>query len=219
MVATAQVDLPIGAAPVIGTTFPPDAPLYFYLDFMNIAAGARHAAEEQDSPFSGRYVRIHAYNLRRLVQGSRRWMRGFAATALWQRNAGLCQRYCDAGIDLHVYERGSYSGREQGVDQIIQGEMRKLLPARVKRGVIALATGDGNGHQVGEGFIPTLSDLREAGFSIEVYSWRDCLSGALRNWVQGHNGIVIELDRFFRQVTFSDDGGRLAVPFGIKRPR
>ncbi len=207
----------VATRPIIAA-FPSDGPLYFFLDFMNIAAGAHGVAESRDSAFSARYVRIHAHNLRSLVQASRHWKSGYGAAALWGPNDALRWNFRAAGIDLRVYEPGRNSGSEQGVDEIIQGEMRKLLARGTERGVVALATGDGNGHVVGEGFIPTLRDLHDAGFLIEIYSWRGCLSGALRRWVEEHKGRVFELDTWFGNITFVE-GGRVAKPLGLKRPR
>lgn len=174
--------------------------VYFYLDFKNIWRGAVNFANRQAVSGCCK-VRIDAANLKRLVRGQRQWGLGYGALALPEPANALKTRFLEHQIQLDVFESGRNSGREQGVDQIIQGEIRKLLSQRTPRGVVALATGDGNGHQFGQVFLPVLDDLHEAGFTIEVYSWRESLNRALRKWAE-RDGKLVELDDWFHEITF-----------------
>jgi hypothetical protein len=187
----------------------PRRPVYFFLDFSNIAIAAGDlAAKLGDGVLSARRLRLHAKNLREFVERERLWQRGYAAAGFNSVPSGLCRNFGEAGIHFDAHELGCLSRREQGIDEAIQGEMRKLLPRRVERGIVALATGDGNGHRRGEGFLPALQDLHEEGFSIELMSWRDSCNPTLQNWASSY-GTVVELDDWFHELTFIN-GGRSA---------
>ncbi len=80
-------------------------------------------------------------------------------------------RFRELGFKFDVCERGCKSGREQGIDDKIQKELFRLACSRQPRGTVVLATGDGNGHELDEGFIPALQAVHEAGFAVEVMSW------------------------------------------------
>ena len=87
------------------------------------------------------------------------------------------------------------------MDQRIQLEMYRLLAPGVERGIVALATGDGNGFADNQGFVEALSTLHSYGFEIEVLSWRHSLSSVLREWAI-ENGRLILLDDYFMDLTF-----------------
>jgi len=158
-----------GAASPVRVSSRPRQPLYFFLDFSNIAIGAKDIATQHgDSLFESKRLRLHAEHVKEFVTADRIFRRGFAAAGLNGRVDALARNFEQLDIEFQAYERGCVTGREQGIDAIIQGEMRKLLPSRVERGVVVLATGDGNGHSNDRGFLPTLQDLYAERFSIEV---------------------------------------------------
>lgn len=90
-----------------------------------------------------------------------------------------------------VYRDGQY--HEQGVDEILQSKMLKVIvedfTARGSttkagggqnmaslRGTICLLTGDGKPSEFGLGFIPVLLHALALNWRVEVYSWRSSLS-------------------------------------------
>ena len=186
-------------------------PVYFFLDFSNIAIAASRLAQqlEEDTCIQGR-LRLHCENLRAIAERGRPWGSGFAAAGLANVQSCIKQKFDDVGITMHISERGVATHSEQNVDERIQYEMLRLLPRHAPPGVVALATGDGAGHKLGEGFLPTLQYLHECGFSIEVLSWEHSFNRELRSWVETH-GRAIVLDPFYEELTFID-GGRSALP-------
>ena len=185
--------------------------VYFFLDFSNIAISAGQlAADHGDNMFGRNRVRLHAPNLRAFVERERLWGDGYAAVGLWNQHAAIKSRFEESGIRFDIYERGQNSNKEQNVDERIQYEMLQLLHPSVERGTVVLATGDGNGYADKRGFIQTLSILHAHHFKIEVMSWKHSLNGTLRDWAQ-QNGRIIELDDFYRGLTFIE-GYRSAEP-------
>jgi len=183
-------------------------PVYFFLDFSNIAISASQlAAKNGDGFYSDHRIRLHCDNLRALAERGRQWQSGFAAAGFSNPQSNIKQHFDRAGIKMHLSERGLSTRREQNVDQLIQLEMWKLLQRHCPPGVVVLATGDGAGAIDGEGFIPTLKYLREQGFDIEVMSWEHSLNPCLRSWAES-NGRSILLNPFYENLTFVDGGRR-----------
>lgn len=186
----------------IGESSSGPIPVYFFLDFSNIAISAsRLGTERGDGIYCDRHIRLSLMNLRRLAQRNRGWGSGFAAAAFSSSCSGLRKQMQDAGIELYDSERGIRSGREQNVDGQIQLEMYSLLSRRLPLGVVVLASGDGAGCEVGKGFIPVLQHLNESGFAIEVLSWGHSFNHKLRTWAENH-GRSIVLDPFYEDLTF-----------------
>lgn len=184
--------------------------VHLFLDFSNIAIGAKDLAAEQGDGWLRKHdVRLHLQNFRHFVQRDRNWGSGYAAAGLHAGEA-IKARAEAAGIRFDVCERGNRTNTEQGVDEMIQSKMTQLLLPRLglsdpNPGVIALATGDGNGHLEGSGFLPLLQGFHRLGFQIEVLSWRHSLNPALGDWAAQH-GQVIELDDWYRELTFVECG-------------
>tara|TARA_R110002049_G_scaffold285698_4_gene467052 strand:+ start:211256 stop:211954 length:699 start_codon:yes stop_codon:yes gene_type:complete len=185
--------------------------VHFFLDFSNIAISASNiAVENGDGLFDQQLVRIHAGNLRQIAQRNRCWGSGFAAAGLVDQQSRIKNAFEKEGVSFEICERGRITNREQYVDQRIQLQMHRLLRRPVERGVVVLATGDGNRTADSDGFIETLATLNEYGFRIEVMSWRDSMNSNLRSWASRF-GRFIELDDFYRDLTFVV-GGRCATP-------
>jgi hypothetical protein len=170
--------------------------VHLFLDFSNVMINAREIANER----SGRIlpdgdIKINFYNLKLLAGKNRKWGSGYAAAGL--KNPDAIRNECArVGIDFEAYERGETSGREQGIDAIIQGRMFKLATMNSTNQVAVLITGDGNGFHRNEGFIEPLKALQQKGFDVEVYSWERCFNSSLRDWAE-HHGKAMLLDEFF----------------------
>lgn len=195
--------------PRFAVSLPSERPVYFFLDYSNIAISAQEIAWTQDGYMSKQRVRLHARNLRTLAERNREWRLGFAAAGLHAACPKLCKHFNESGIRIEVSERGNSSNREQNVDQRIQYEMLKLTKCSFQRGTVVLATGDGAGGSQNEGFLNVLENLLEHGYSIELFSWRRTLNHELRGWVERY-GRFVELDDFYPDITFID-GGREAT--------
>jgi hypothetical protein len=184
-------------------------PVYFFLDYSNIAISAQDVGWLSDGHAARHSIRLHARNLRALAQRNRDWKFGFAAAGLHATCPSLCRHFEEASINIHVSERGNNSNREQNVDERIQYEMLRLTKKCHERGTVVLATGDGAGSTRGEGFHSVLENLLEHGYSIELLSWKHSLNSDLRLWVETH-GRYIALDSFYQDITFIE-GGREAT--------
>lgn len=186
-------------------------PVHFFLDFSNIAIGARTVAfEKGDGLYGHETVRLHAGNLKHLAQRNRRWASGYASAGLCDQQSPIKYAFEKEGIAFDISERGKHSNSEQNVDERIQLQMMRLLRKPVEKGVVILATGDGNRSTNHSGFIETLVTLQDYGFAIELMSWRHSLSDELRTWASS-NGRIIELDSYYNDITFLC-GDRLATP-------
>jgi hypothetical protein len=62
-------------------------------------------------------------------------------------------------------------------------------------------TGDGAGYDTGVGFHADMERMFEAGWGIEVISWRDHCRRALREWA-AEKGVFVALDDHYEYVTF-----------------
>ena len=102
------------------------------------------------------------------------------------------------------------------MDQRIQLEMYRLLAPGTKKGTVTLATGDGSGFGDRQGFVEALSTLHSHGFTIEVLSWRHSFNQFLKDWATEH-GQAIELDDYYADLTFVQDGRRATPQHQLSR--
>lgn len=184
--------------------------VHFFLDMSNIMIGAKTvAASKGEGPLRCSDIRVHFENLRHFVQQDRVWGSGYAAAGL-HRGEGVKAQAESSGIQFDVCELGCRTNTEQGVDEKIIAKMaymmfRQAAPNPPTPGVIVLATGDGNGHLEGAGFLPVLKAFHHLGFEIEVLSWRHSLNTALGEWAAQH-GQLIELDSWYEELTYIEYG-------------
>ena len=181
---------------------PPGTHVYLFFDFSNIGISARYAASINGDGLIASDVRIHCQNLRQFVERDRFWAGGYAAAGLTGDPTRIQNRFDSAGIRFEVFERGNKTGCEQAVDQAIQNQMYRLVATEAKPGVVVLASGDGNGHENGEGFLPPLQLLKRNGFDVEVMSWEHSLHPSLGSWAT-QNGSLIYLDDWYEELTFA----------------
>ncbi|GAB3440683.1 NYN domain-containing protein [Insolitispirillum peregrinum] len=121
------------------------------------------------------------------------------------------------GKEPELYERGAASGREQAIDQALQTRMLRLGYDFDPAETLVLLSGDGSGHEQGEGFFADIQRLHRVGWNIEVLSWKDSCNKAMRRWVE-ENGLFVPLDDFYSSVTFLEHI-RSAKPLDLsKRP-
>jgi hypothetical protein len=153
------------------------------------------ANERSDRILPDGDIKIDFNNLKLVTVKNRNWGSGYAAAGLTNPEA-VRTEFARSGIEFEAYERGAASGREQGIDAIIQGRMFKLATTTSTNQVAVLITGDGNGFHRNKGFIEPLKTLHEKGFDVEVYSWERCFNSSLRDWAKQH-GKAMLLDDFF----------------------
>jgi len=100
-------------------------------------------------------------------------------------------------------------GENETVDHLIQLRMhRHVRKYRERPGVIALATGDGKGYHVEEGFLYDVEGFVQDGWGLEVYSWEHSCHGKLKEFAEQH-GKFVSLDPYYEQITFVQGGRRV----------
>lgn len=186
-------------------------PIYVMIDSNNILGGAKNLAETLGyCEGEIRRLRIHATNFARLVLSGSAMGRGSTITVTTNPKKGIPEflsHYVRLGMRYDVVYRNAEIGREPGDDRLLL-RLYELCPRDF--GVVALATGDGNGHKNGQGFVPALNSLHERGHKVELYSWKGSLNPALQNRVN-QIGKTIYLDEYFSSITFVE-GGRGPTP-------
>ena len=148
------------------------------------------------------HPRIHFRNLLELARADRPVERALAVGSVPPELRHVWNSLENEGVDVHLLERGSLSGSEQGVDQLLQTQM--LLDGSDFNGnpaTAVLLTGYGRGFSEGAGFHADLERMRLRGWRIEVLSWRHSCARRMREWAIEH-GVFIALDDYYESVTF-----------------
>lgn len=186
--------------------------VYFFLDLSNITISAQRAAKELGER-EFRDLRIHFHNLQKLALRGRTWISGYIAAGLHNPHSPLVERVRQMGFRFEACELGHLSGCEQGVDEKIQCAMFRLAFSKQPRATVVLATGDGNGHERMEGFLPAMEAVRAAGFSIEIMSWAHSFNQRLWTWA-GQYGTAVVLNDYYYALTYLK-GRRSALPLEL----
>lgn len=183
-----------------------------YWDNSNIFVEGRRFADREDGLLSGSDFRIHFENLYRLAAAGRPVARAVCAGTRLDRVA----QHLPAAVELVRLEPGGESGREQGVDAVLQNAMLRDLIDRPPS-VAVLLTGDGAGWSNGVGFFSDLERMHRAGWGVEVLSWSHSCNPYMRTWVEEH-GAFIALDDHYDAISFIERM-RYVAPLNLKRRR
>ena len=182
--------------------------VFIYWDNSNIFVSAREVAVEREGETARSRVRIHFRNLLGLARAGRPVERAIAVGSVPPELRQVWNRLENEGIQVRLLERGSLSGSEQGVDQLLQTQMlRDGFDFNGDPGTAILLTGDGRGFSEGAGFHADLERMRVRGWGIEVLSWRHSCARRMREWAHEH-GVFIALDDYYDSVTFLESPPR-----------
>jgi hypothetical protein len=186
-----------------------------FWDNSNIFIPAQYVALKKDGALQQRAVRIHFDNLCNLARAGRELVKAICVGSVPPELDEVWKKLRATGISVELYERGSGSGKEQGVDQCLQVHMLRAL-ADIKDPVTAvLLTGDGAGYEDGIGFHADLERMAKAGWGIEVLSWDTACNKRLKAWAQTV-GVYVPLESYYETVTFLQKG-RNAKALSLKR--
>lgn len=174
--------------------------LFIFWDNSNIFIPARTVAAPREPFANPRAVRIHFENLLQLVRVGRKIEFGVVVGTVQPELRDLWSKLGQTGLKVEMYERGAYSGDEQGVDQCLQVHMLRAL-ADNEPGIAILLTGDGKGYNEGVGFHADLERMSRKGWGIELYSWEHACSRRLQSWAK-KVGVYVPLDDYYDQITF-----------------
>ena len=189
--------------------------VFIYWDNSNMFIGARSLASEMESGDAYYRIRLEFQNLLRLAHADRPVERAYAVGSVPPELRAVWNRLEGTGVEVDLFERGEYSGREQAVDQALQTRMlRDLIDNNGDPGIVVLLTGDGAGFYDGVGFHADIERMHARGWKVEVLSWERSCNRRMRNWVE-ENGLFVCLDDYYLSTTFLTDvapGGNLALP-------
>ena len=202
--------------------------VFIYWDNSNIFISAKDVAAQREGEAARARVRIHFRNLLELAHAGRTVENALAVGSVPPELRHVWNSLENEGVEVRLLERGSLSGSEQGVDQLLQTEMlRDGFDFNGDPGTAVLLTGDGRGFSEGAGFHADLERMRSHGWRIEVLSWRHSCARRMREWAT-ENGIFIALDDFYESVTFLESppagyplaDARVVTPLDLdRRPR
>ena len=177
--------------------------VFIYWDNSNIFYQAKQLAYEQNgsdhtSPFR---IRLEFENLLRLAHADRPVAKAYVAGSIPPETKPLWNNLRNKGVDVSLYDRGSmFEGEQQVPDQFLQLRMMEDCMDN-DPGIIVLLSGDGNGYEEKRGFHSALERAYKIGWGVELLSWENSCSWAMRQWVNMH-GVFVNLDDYFKSITF-----------------
>lgn len=191
--------------------------VHIFWDNSNIFIPARYVAARRDGTLQESHVRIQFDRLYDLARAGRPVGSAVCVGSVPPELEAVWERLRGIGIDVELYERGSESRREQGVDQCLQVHMLRRLADVQPPQVAVLLTGDGAGYDDGVGFHADLERMADAGWGIEVIAWDVACRRVLKEWAE-QVGVYVPLEDFFGSVTFIE-GGRMSQSLTLRTRR
>jgi hypothetical protein len=190
--------------------------VHIYLDNSNVFLSAKNIARDFEGINAKQQVRLQFSNVVDLALAGRPYASATVVGSVPPGEREVWDRLAQAtGVQPELYERGSLSGTEQGVDQCLQVHMLRAIEDYKQPQIAVLMTGDGAGYDDGVGFHADLERMHAAGWAIEVISWRKSCKRTLREWAT-QVGVFIALDDYYDQVTFLE-GHRVVKPLDLSK--
>ena len=187
-----------------------------FVDNSNIFISTKYEAERREGRASRDSVRLHFDSMLELALAGRQLVKAFVVGSVPPEERAVWDRLAIAtGVSPELYERGQFSGGEQGLDQCLQVHMLRAISDHPDPQVAVLMTGDGAGYDDGAGFHADMERMHLSGWGIEVISWRNYCRRALREWA-ATNGTFVSLDDHYESVTFLK-GGRRVTPIDLSK--
>ncbi len=178
--------------------------LHLFIDNSNIFIEARRVAQlvyNCDDRAMDR-LRIDFGRLMEFTRKGRELREAILVGSEPPPNDSLWQRLRQLGIQLRIFQRSPFTGREREVDQELINCIRDTLEANPQRGVIALVSGD-------RGYAGTLERCLARGWEVEIYFWRQA-STELKRLAEREPGQpraqFVNLNPHFNRITFREAG-------------
>lgn len=183
--------------------------VHIFLDNSNIFISAQDEAKKKEGGGAKAKIRLQFDNLIKLALAGRPLGSAFVVGSIPPDQQDVWDRLEKAtGVKPELYERGEFSGGEQGIDQCLQVHMLRAVSDNPDPQIAVLLTGDGAGYDDKIGFHADLERMYAAGWGVEVLSWQTHCKKGLREWAN-KNGIFISLDAYYDSITFIE-GGRFS---------
>ncbi len=192
----------------------PTPSVHLFLDNSNIFISAQDEARKKEGFAAKAKLRIQFDNLIQLALAGRPLGSAFVVGSVPPDQQDVWNRLERAtGVKPELYERGSLSGGEQGLDQCLQVHMLRAVSDYADPQIGVLLTGDGAGYEDNIGFHADLERMHASGWGVEVLSWKTHCKRGLRDWATA-NGAFVALDDHYNSVTFLE-GGRFSDPLNL----
>jgi hypothetical protein len=186
--------------------------VHIFIDNSNIFGGAQRAAATLEPEAVWLAVRVHYANLFRLLERDRDVRTRVMAGSVPPGNDALWSYAQRAGYRTDLLRRIQRDdGRllEQSVDEHLHLAMANaILDYRKVPQSMVLATGDGAISASGGSFEFQVRRALRQGWNVEVWSWKEQLSGRFARIVEPNGGRpeIHHLDDHYRQITFVQAG-------------
>jgi hypothetical protein len=184
--------------------------IHVFVDNSNIYHGAQRAAATIEPSAVWPAVRIYYANLFQLMEAGREVSTRILAGSVPPGNEDLWKYARLAEYDtklLRKIERDNGRLGEQAVDEMLHLKIANALLDYASPQVLVLATGDGREAEFGGSFPEQARRALVRGWNVEVWSWREQLSGAYRALDHANPYFKIrELDTHYLSVTFLKGG-------------
>lgn len=186
-----------------------------FIDNSNIYISGKDLADKIDGHGSRHNYRIEFEHLLDLALAGRKLLKAFVVGSIPPEEKAIWERLEQkTGVRPELYERGSVTGGEQGLDQCLQVHMLRAISDYPEPQYAVLMTGDGTGYDDGIGFHADLERMYSAGWGVEVLSWEASCKRALKEWAS-KNGKFVALDDYYKSITYIK-GGRRAESVDLK---
>ncbi len=190
--------------------------VHLFIDNSNIFISAKDEAQKREGWAAKNQVRLHFEHLFELAVAGRELGNVCIVGSIPPEQQAVWDRLEHVtGVKPELYERGQFTGGEQGLDQCLQVHMLRAISDHHEPQIVVLMTGDGAGYDDGVGFHADMERMHGAGWGIEVISWRGHCRRALRMWSET-NGVFVPLDDYYESVTFLE-GSRLAHTLDLSK--
>lgn len=191
--------------------------VHIFWDNSNIFIPAKYVANKNEGTWAENQVRVHFQSLYDLAKVGREVESAVCVGSVPPELQTVWSNLRQVGVEVELYERGSDSGTEQGVDQCLQVHMLRVLADSEEPSTAVLLTGDGAGYETGIGFHADLERMADRGWGIEVISWDTACNNNLKEWAK-ENGAYIPLEDYYRSVTFLEGTRNVESLTMTKRP-
>ena len=184
---------------------------HIFIDNSNIFGGAQRAAATIEPQAVWLAVRIYYRNFFQLLEKNTNPVSKVMAGSVPPGNEKLWNYARQQGYDTDLLRRvENDDGRlaEQGVDEIAHLKIANVLLDFDAPQTLVLVTGDGNDSDFGTSFTKQAERALKRGWTVQVWSWRDQLSGrfARLNGIGTGHLQINELDTYYYCTTFIQGG-------------
>lgn len=190
--------------------------MYIFWDNSNIHISGINVMTKKEPNQLKELFRTNFKNLFELVRNNRNVESAYLSGSIPPPNNALWDYLKNMGIQLQLLNKTAEGTEQESVDMSLQTMMLRTAIDHISSpSTIAILTGDGAGKQLGEGFLSDLKRVKNMGWNIEVYSWRDSCNKYLKEYVE-QNGKFIALDDYYYSITYLKEDKY--NPMGITRP-